>query len=314
YDWLLDTLNTDHHPQQIEFSRLNLDYTIMSKRKLHTLVAEGKVSGWDDPRMPTISGLRRRGYTAAAIREFCQRIGVTRHDNIIEMGVLESCIREDLEAAPRVLGVVNPLKLVITNYPAGQVEQLTAQNHPQRPEMGSRDLPFSGELYVERDDFMEEPPKKFFRLGPGREVRLRYGYYVTCTDVIKDAAGEVIEIHCTYDPATRGGSSPDGRKVKGTIHWVSAAHALDAEVRLYDRLFNEPNPAAAGDDFLQLLNPDSLRVMGNAKLEPGLAEAKTGIGYQFERLGYFCVDKAAAGQPVFNRTVTLRDSWAKMKR
>jgi len=314
YDWVLDTLETDHHPQQIEFSRLNLDYTVMSKRKLQTLVKEQKVSGWDDPRMPTISGLRRRGYTAAAIREFCQRIGVTRHDNIIEMGVLESCIREDLEAAPRVLGVINPLKVVITNYPAEQVEHLTAQNHPQYPEMGSRELPFSGELWVERDDFMEEPPKKFFRLGPGREVRLRYGYYVTCTDVIKDANGEVTEIHCTYDPATRGGSSPDGRKVKGTIHWVSAAHAFDAEVRLYDRLFNEPNPGAAGDDFLQLLNPDSLQIMANAKLEPGLADAKAGVGYQFERLGYFCVDEGAGGEPVFNRTVTLRDSWAKMKR
>ncbi len=314
YDWVLDTLNTEHHPQQIEFSRLNLDYTVMSKRKLQTLVAEQKVSGWDDPRMPTISGLRRRGYTAAAIREFCQRIGVTRHDNVIEMGVLESCIREDLEAAPRVLGVINPLKLLITNYPAEQVEYLTAQNHPQYPEMGSRELPFSGELWVERDDFMEEPPKKFFRLGPGREVRLRYGYYITCTDVIKDADGEITEIHCTYDPATRGGSSPDGRKVKGTIHWVSVAHAVDAEVRLYDRLFSEPNPAAAGDDFLQLLNPDSLQVMANAKLEPSLAGAEAGTRYQFERLGYFCVDGEADGQAVFNRTVTLRDSWAKIKR
>ncbi|MDF1817735.1 MAG: glutamine--tRNA ligase/YqeY domain fusion protein [Immundisolibacteraceae bacterium] len=314
YDWVLDTLNTEHHPQQIEFSRLNLDYTVMSKRKLQTLVAEQQVSGWDDPRMPTISGLRRRGYTAAAIREFCQRIGVTRHDNVIEMGVLESCIREDLEAAPRVLGVINPLKVVITNYSAEQVEYLTAQNHPQYPEMGSRELPFSGELWVERDDFMEEPPKKFFRLGPGREVRLRYGYYITCTDVIKDADGEITEIHCTYDPATRGGSSPDGRKVKGTIHWVSVAHAVDAEVRLYDRLFSEPNPAAAGDDFLQLLNPDSLQVMANAKLEPSLAGAEAGTRYQFERLGYFCVDCEADGQAVFNRTVTLRDSWAKIKR
>jgi glutaminyl-tRNA synthetase len=314
YDWVLDTLNTEHHPQQIEFSRLNLDYTVMSKRKLQTLVAEQKVSGWDDPRMPTISGLRRRGYTAAAIREFCQRIGVTRHDNVIEMGVLESCIREDLEAAPRVLGVINPLKVVITNYPAEQVEYLTAQNHPQYPEMGSRELPFSGELWVERDDFMEEPPKKFFRLGPGREVRLRYGYYITCTDVIKDADGEITEIHCTYDPATRGGSSPDGRKVKGTIHWVSVAHAVDAEVRLYDRLFSEPNPAAAGDDFLRLLNPDSLQVMANAKLEPSLAGAEAGTRYQFERLGYFCVDGEEDGQAVFNRTVTLRDSWAKIKR
>lgn len=314
YDWILNTLETDHHPQQIEFSRLNLDYTVMSKRKLQTLVAEEKVSGWDDPRMPTISGLRRRGYTPAAIREFCQRIGVTRHDNIIEMGVLESCIREDLEEAPRVLGVINPLKLVITNYPAGQVEQLTAQNHPQKPEMGSRELPFSGELYIEQDDFMEEPPKKFFRLGPGREVRLRYGYYVTCTDFIKDDAGHLVEIHCTYDPATRGGSSPDGRKVKGTIHWVSAEHALDAEVRLYDRLFKDPNPAAAGDDYLQLLNPDSLTVMAKAKLEPSLAGADAGSRFQFERLGYFCADESAGvgSKPVFNRTVTLRDSWAKI--
>ena len=313
YDWFLDTLNTPHHPQQIEFARLNLDYTIMSKRKLQQLVVEDKVSGWDDPRMPTISGLRRRGYTAASIREFCRRIGVTRNDGIVEMGVLEACIREDLEAAPRVLGVVNPLKLVITNYPEGQVEQLTAQNHPQYPEQGSRELPFSRVLYVEQDDFMEEAPKKFFRLSPGREVRLRYGYLVTCTDVVKNQAGELVEIHCTYDPETRGGNAPDGRKVKGTIHWVCAAHALDAQVQVYDRLFKEANPAAAGDEFFDLLNPESLTVMANAKLEPSLAAAASGENYQFERLGYFCLDSQADGQLRFNRTVTLRDSWAKTK-
>ena len=312
YDWVLDTLETDVHPQQIEFSRLNLDYTVMSKRKLQTLVNEQKVTGWDDPRMPTISGLRRRGYTPASIRDFCQRIGVTRKDNIVEMGVLENCIREDLAAAPRVLGVIDPLKVLITNYPEGETEQLTAQNHPQIPELGSRDLPFSREIYVERDDFMEEPPKKFFRLSPGREVRLRYAYFITCNEVIKNADGEVVELRCTYDPATRGGNAPDGRKVKGTIHWVSAAHAVDAEVRLYDRLFMDPNPAAA-DDFIALLNPDSLAIKTNAKLEPSLAHAKASQQVQFERLGYFCQDSRDSTPQalVFNRTVSLRDSWAK---
>ncbi len=312
YDWVLDTLETDVHPQQIEFSRLNLDYTVMSKRKLQTLVNEQKVTGWDDPRMPTISGLRRRGYTPASIRDFCQRIGVTRKDNIVEMGVLENCIREDLAAAPRVLGVIDPLKVLITNYPEGETEQLTAQNHPQIPELGSRDLPFSREIYVERDDFMEEPPKKFFRLSPGREVRLRYAYFITCNEVIKNADGEVVELRCTYDPATRGGNAPDGRKVKGTIHWVSAAHAVDAEVRLYDRLFMDPNPAAA-DDFIAVLNPDSLAIKTNAKLEPSLAHAKASQQVQFERLGYFCQDSRDSTPQalVFNRTVSLRDSWAK---
>ena len=312
YDWVLDTLETDVHPQQIEFSRLNLDYTVMSKRKLQTLVNEQKVTGWDDPRMPTISGLRRRGYTPASIRDFCQRIGVTRKDNIVEMGVLENCIREDLAAAPRVLGVIDPLKVLITNYPEGETEQLTAQNHPQIPELGSRDLPFSREIYVERDDFMEEPPKKFFRLSPGREVRLRYAYFITCNEVIKNADGEVVELRCTYDPATRGGNAPDGRKVKGTIHWVSAEHAVDAEVRLYDRLFMDPNPAAA-DDFIALLNPDSLAIKTNAKLEPSLAHAKASQQVQFERLGYFCQDSRDSTPQalVFNRTVSLRDSWAK---
>ena len=312
YDWVLDTLETDVHPQQIEFSRLNLDYTVMSKRKLQTLVNEQKVTGWDDPRMPTISGLRRRGYTPASIRDFCQRIGVTRKDNIVEMGVLENCIREDLAAAPRVLGVIDPLKVLITNYPEGETEQLTAQNHPQIPELGSRDLPFSREIYVERDDFMEEPPKKFFRLSPGREVRLRYAYFITCNEVIKNADGEVVELRCTYDPATRGGNAPDGRKVKGTIHWVSAEHAVDAEVRLYDRLFMDPNPAAA-DDFIAVLNPDSLAIKTNAKLEPSLAHAKASQQVQFERLGYFCQDSRDSTPQalVFNRTVSLRDSWAK---
>ncbi|HAC33252.1 MAG TPA: glutamine--tRNA ligase, partial [Gammaproteobacteria bacterium] len=273
---------------------------------------EQKVTGWDDPRMPTISGLRRRGYTPASIRDFCQRIGVTRKDNIVEMGVLENCIREDLAAAPRVLGVIDPLKVLITNYPEGETEQLTAQNHPQIPELGSRDLPFSREIYVERDDFMEEPPKKFFRLSPGREVRLRYAYFITCNEVIKNADGEVVELRCTYDPATRGGNAPDGRKVKGTIHWVSAAHAVDAEVRLYDRLFMDPNPAAA-DDFIAVLNPDSLAIKTNAKLEPSLAHAKASQQVQFERLGYFCQDSRDSTPQalVFNRTVSLRDSWAK---
>ncbi len=313
YDWVLDTLQTEQHPQQIEFSRLNLDYTVMSKRKLQTLVTEEKVSGWDDPRMPTISGLRRRGYTPAAIRDFCQRIGVTRKDNIVEMGVLENCIREDLADVPRVLGVINPLKVVITNYPQGESELLSARNHPQHPQMGSRELPFSRELWVEREDFMEDAPKKFFRLSVGREVRLRYAYLITCDQVVKNDAGEVVELHCSYDPATRGGNAPDGRKVKGTIHWVSAAHAVDAEVRLYDRLFMDPNPAGA-DEFLELLNPQSLTIMADAKLEPSLAQISDRATVQFERLGYFCLDSrdSQPGAPVFNRTVTLRDSWAKM--
>lgn len=313
YDWVLDTLQTEQHPQQIEFSRLNLDYTVMSKRKLQTLVTEEKVSGWDDPRMPTISGLRRRGYTPAAIRDFCQRIGVTRKDNIVEMGVLENCIREDLADVPRVLGVINPLKVVITNYPQGESELLSARNHPQHPQMGSRELPFSRELWVEREDFMEDAPKKFFRLSVGREVRLRYAYLITCDQVVKNDAGEVVELRCSYDPATRGGNAPDGRKVKGTIHWVSAAHAVDAEVRLYDRLFMDPNPAGA-DEFLELLNPQSLTIMADAKLEPSLAQISDRATVQFERLGYFCLDSrdSQPGAPVFNRTVTLRDSWAKM--
>ncbi|MEL0082870.1 MAG: glutamine--tRNA ligase, partial [Gammaproteobacteria bacterium] len=313
YDWVLDTLQTEQHPQQIEFSLLSLDYTVMSKRKLQTLVTEEKVSGWDDPRMPTISGLRRRGYTPAAIRDFCQRIGVTRKDNIVEMGVLENCIREDLADVPRVLGVINPLKVVITNYPQGESELLSARNHPQHPQMGSRELPFSRELWVEREDFMEDAPKKFFRLSVGREVRLRYAYLITCDQVVKNDAGEVVELHCSYDPATRGGNAPDGRKVKGTIHWVSAAHAVDAEVRLYDRLFMDPNPAGA-DEFLELLNPQSLTIMADAKLEPSLAQISDRATVQFERLGYFCLDSrdSQPGAPVFNRTVTLRDSWAKM--
>jgi glutaminyl-tRNA synthetase len=277
-------------------------------------VQEGGVGGWDDPRLPTISGLRRRGYTPASIRNFCERVGVTKKDAVVEMGVLENSIREDLEDhAPRRMAVLQPLKLVIDNYPQGQVEQLEAKNHPKRPEMGMRHLPFSRTLYIECHDFMEDPPKKFFRLGPGREVRLRYAYYVTCTDVIKNSKGEVVELHCTYDPETRGGTSPDGRKIKGTIHWVSADHAFTAEVRLYDRLFTVPDPYT-DKDFHEHLNPDSLVVLKDTKLEPSLADAEPEQRFQFERQGYFYVDRpdSGPGKPVFNRTVTLRDTWAKM--
>ncbi len=318
YDWFIREVGTEYVPTQTEFSRLNLDYTVMSKRMLNELVNEDHVSGWNDPRMPTISGLRRRGYTPAAVRDFCERVGVTRKDNTIEMGVLENCIREDLDnRAPRVMAVIDPIKLLISNYPADQVEQLTAHNHPKFPEMGTRKVPFSKELYIEREDFMEDPPKKFFRLGPGREVRLRYGYLVTCTDFVKDENGIVTEIHCTYDPETRGGNAPDGRKVKGTIHWVSAAQAVPAEVRLYDRLFDVPNPTVSKDneDYHAHLNPHSLIVMPDAKLEPSLAKPDPTVRYQFERSGYFCTDLESSGDRlVFNRVVTLRDSWAKVNK
>jgi len=316
YDWVLDTLDTPCHPRQIEFARLNINYTVMSKRKLLQLVNENRVGGWDDPRMLTISGLRRRGYTPASIRRFCDLIGVGRRESWIDMGVLENAVREDLnESAPRVMGVLRPLKVVITNYPEGQTEQFEALNHPQKPEMGTRTVPFSREIFIEADDFMEDPPKKFHRLGPGREVRLRYAYLVTCDKVIKNDRGEVTELHCTHDPASRGGSAPDGRKVKGTIHWVSARHAVEAEVRLYDRLFTVDHPDMDREkDFKEFLNPDSLVVLSGCKLEPSLATARPEDRFQFERQGYFCPDTrdARPGRPVFNRIVTLRDTWKKI--
>ena len=315
YDWVLDELKTPCHPQQIEFARLSLEYTVVSKRVLQQLVERGHVSGWDDPRMPTLSGLRRRGYTPTAIRDFSDRIGVTKKDSMISMGVLEDCIREDLnQHAPRAMAVLHPLRVVIANYPEDKREEIQAINHPNNPDMGTRRVPFSRVIYIERDDFKEQPPKKFFRLAPGREVRLRYAYYITCTDVIKDERGEIVELRCTYDPESRGGSSPDGRKVKGTIHWVSAAHARDAEVRLYDRLFNVPNPSAE-ENFSEHLNPQSLDVLSHSKIEPSLADARPDDHYQFERQGYFCVDAKDSRKErmVFNRTVTLRDTWAKIE-
>ena len=314
YDWLLDALDV-YHPQQIEFARLNLSHTVMSKRKLAQLVNEGHVSGWDDPRMPTLAGLRRRGYTPESIRKFCEMVGVAKRQNVIEIALLEHAIRDDLNTrASRVLAVLRPLKVVIENYPKDQVEHLDAVNNPEAPEAGTRNVPFSRELYIERDDFMEDPPKKFFRLAPGREVRLRYGYFITCTDVVKDDAGEIVELRCTYDPETRGGQSPDGRKVKGTIHWVSARHAVNAEVRLYEHLFTSERPDEEAD-FLSTLNPDSLEVVADAKVEPSLADALPGERFQFERLGYFAVDPdSEPGSPVFNRTVSLRDTWAKVSK
>ena len=314
YDWFLEKLGV-YRPQQIEFARLNLSYTVLSKRKLLQLVEEGFVDGWGDPRMPTISGLRRRGFTAESIRRFCDEVGVAKRDVVIDVARLENSIREELNrTAPRFMGVLNPLKLVLTNYPEGQEEMLEAVNNPEDPEAGKRSVPISREIYIERDDFMEDPPRKFFRLAPGREVRLRYAYFVTCTDVVKDGEGNIIEVHCSYDPATRGGDAPDGRKVKGTIHWVSAKHALDAEVRLYDRLFTKSNPLEGKSDFLDSLNPNSLQVLSGCKLEPALAGAEKGSSYQFERTGYFCLDAkdATPEKLVFNRTVPLRDSWAKM--
>ena len=312
YDWFLDSLDV-YHPQQIEFARLNLSNTVLSKRKLVQLVREGRVGGWDDPRMPTLAGLRRRGYTPASIRSFCEQVGVAKRQNVIDIAMLEHAVRDDLNRrAPRVLAVLRPLKVVIENYPEGQVEHLDAINNPEDPDAGTRTVPFSRELYVERDDFMEDPPRKFFRLGPGREVRLRYGYFITCTDVIKDKTGEVVELRCTYDPETRGGQAPDGRRVRGTIHWVSAEHAVDAEVRLYDHLFTSERPDD-DDDFMTTLNPESLEVVPNAKVEPSLADAVPGEKYQFERTGYFAVDPdSQPGALVFNRTVTLRSSWKKV--
>ena len=316
YEWFLDNLPVRNRPKQTEFSRFNLMFTIMSKRKLARLVAEGHVEGWDDPRMPTLSGMRRRGYPATAIREFVGRIGVTKKDNLIELGALETCVRDDLNAsAPRRFGVLRPLKVVIVNYPEDGEEWLTAANHPNRPEMGSRQVPLSREIYIERGDFMEDPPRKFRRLRPGGEVRLRYAYIVKCEDVIKDASGEVIELHCSYDPLTRSGMEQAQRKVKGTIHWVSARHALRREVRLYDRLFTTPNPDQGPGDFLQYLNANSLGVL-EAALEPVLADASPEERFQFERLGYFTLDPVlhAAGQAVFLRTITMSDSWAKIER
>jgi len=318
YDWYLDELDI-YHPQQIEFARLGLTYTVMSKRRFLELVGEGLVDGWDDPRMPTIRGLRRRGYTPASIRNFCERIGVAKFNSTIDVAQLENSIRDDLnEHAPRVMGVLRPLRLVIENYPEGQSEQLEANNHPGNPDAGTRQVPFSRVLYIEREDFMEDAPKKFFRLSVGREVRLRYAYFVTCTDVVKDEAGEVIEIRCTYDPETRGGNAPDGRKVKGTIHWVSAEHAVPAEVRLYDHLFakEDPGDVEEGQDWKSNLNPNSLEVLTDSRIEPSVAEAEPGSRYQLERNGYFCVDSVDSkpGALVLNRTVSLRDTWAKMQK
>ena len=318
YDWVLDNVAIDSRPRQIEFARLSLTYTVLSKRKLLTLVEEGRVNGWDDPRMPTVSGLRRRGYTPASIRSFCKTIGITKFNSLTDVALLEHSIRQDLnDTTPRRMAVLRPLKVVITNFDEDKVEELEAANHPKDPEAGTRSVPFTREIYVERDDFMEEPPRKFFRLGPGREVRLRFAYFITCNEVIKNAAGEVTELHCTYDPETHGGSAPDGRKVKGTIHWVSASHAFEAEVRLYDRLFmvEDPNREEGGKTYLDHLNAESLEVISDARLEPGLAKAEPGERFQFERLGYFCADAgdSQAGKPVFNRTVTLRDAWAKQR-
>ncbi len=318
YDWVLDNLEVEPHPQQIEFARLNLSHTVLSKRKLIRLVEEGHVSGWDDPRMPTISGLHRRGYTPEALRNFCDRIGVAKADSMVDMALLDYCIREDLnKSAPRVMGVLRPLKIVIDNYPEDDKDELEAVNNPEDPAMGARKVPFSRELYIEREDFMEDPPKKFFRLAPGREVRLRYAYFITCNKVVKDSVtGEIVELHCTYDPATRGGDAPDGRKVKGTLHWVSARHAITARVRLYNHLFTKKNPNAVeeGKNFTDYLNPDSVEIVDDCKLEPSMAGAEPATCYQFERLGYFYVDpKDSEPQaPVFNRTATLRDTWAKI--
>ncbi|MBW2061501.1 MAG: glutamine--tRNA ligase/YqeY domain fusion protein [Deltaproteobacteria bacterium] len=320
YDWILDMLNVDYHPQQIEFARLNLTYTVMSKRKLLKLVEGGHVSGWDDPRMPTLVGMQRRGYTPESIRNFCERIGVAKRDSIVDISLLEHCLREDLnQKAPRVMAVLRPLRVIIDNYPENQEEELDFPNHPEDPSMGSRKVPFSRVLYIERDDFREDPPRKFFRLTPGREVRLRYAYYITCVGVVKDEkTGEVIELHCTYDPKTGGGGSPDGRKVKATLHWVSVTHALEAEVRLYDHLFvkEKLSDVEDGSDFNDYLNPNSLEVLKSCRVEPSLAEAAPGSRYQFERLGYFCVDSVDSSKDglVFNRTVSLRDTWGRLSR
>ena len=315
YDWLIDNLPVPAKPRQIEFARLNLSYTMMSKRRLLELVQDGHVSGWDDPRMPTIVGMRRRGYTAEAIRAFCDRIGVAKRENIVDVALLEHAVREDLnKRASRVMGVLRPLRVVIENYPEDRIEEVEVVNNPEDPSAGTRKVPFSRVLYIEQDDFREDPPKKFFRLAPGREVRLRCAYFIKCTGAIKDpSTGEIVELRCTYDPATRGGDAPDGRKVKATLHWVSAAHAVQAEVRLYDRLFNVEEPGKV-EDYRAALNPASLEIVRGAWVEPSAAAAAPGTRFQFERIGYFCVDKdSASGRPVFNRTVTLKDPWAKIK-
>ncbi len=322
YDWFLDQLGI-FHSQQIEFARLNLSYTVMSKRKLAQLVQHDLVNGWDDPRMPTICGQRRRGYSSQAIRNFCRVIGVNKFNSTIDIALLEHCLREDLnKTSARVMAVLRPLKVIIDNYPEGKVEQLEAINNPEDPDAGTRKVPFSRELYIERDDFMEEPPKKFYRLVPGREVRLRYAYFIRCENIVKDANGEIVELHCSYDPATRGGDAPDGRKVKSTLHWVSAPHALKAEVRLYDHLFAKENPddVEQGQNFTASLNPNSLEILTDCRVEPSLKEAKPLSRFQFERLGYFCVDPdslppgGSSGKLIFNRTVNLRDTWAKIQK
>jgi glutaminyl-tRNA synthetase len=317
YNWYLDALEI-YHPRQIEFARLNVSFTVLSKRKLLRLVQGGHVKGWDDPRMPTLSGLRRRGYTPEAIRDFCDRIGVAKKDSMVDIALLEHCLREDLnKRAPRVMGVLKPLRVVIENYPEGRGEEVAAVNNPEDPSAGTRTVPFSRVLYIEQDDFRENPPPKYYRLAPGREVRLRYAYLLKCVGVVKDAQGDVVELKCTYDPATRGGDAPDGRKVKATIHWVSAAHAVPARVRLYDRLFvkEDPDDVDGGQDFLANLNPDSLEVLTGCRVEPSLAESKPGSIYQFERQGYFCLDPdAAKGSLVFNRAASLKDQWARIER
>ena len=311
YDWFLDQLDV-YHPQQIEFARLNLSYTVMSKRKLKKLVDDNLVSGWDDPRMPTISGFRRRGYSPKSIQNFMFEVGIAKRDNVMEIAKLESTLREDLnKRCERRMAVLNPLKVVITNYPEDQVETLRAVNNPENESDGKRDLPFSKEIYIEKDDFMEDPPKKFFRLSPGREVRLRYAYFITCEEVIKDSEGNITELHCKYDPETKGGNAPDGRKVKATLHWVSASNSIDAEIRKYDRLFHKPEPDKE-DNFMDAINPNSLEVLSNCKLEPSLMDVQIGESIQFERLGYFCKDPDSKDSPVFNQTVALRDSWAKI--
>ncbi|MDR2579355.1 MAG: glutamine--tRNA ligase/YqeY domain fusion protein [Chitinispirillales bacterium] len=317
YNWFLEQLPDIHHSQQTEFARLNLNYTVMSKRKLLRLVQEKRVSGWDDPRMPTISGLRRRGYTPESIREFAERIGVAKRDSVVDIALLDFCLRDDLnKRCARVMAVLKPLKVVIENYPEDQVEELDAVNNPEDELMGTRKVPFSRVIYIEQDDFMENPPKKYYRLSPGKEVRLRYAYFITCTEVIKDSAGGIVELRCTYDPQTRGGAAPDGRSPKATIHWVSAQHAIGAEVRLYDSLFTKENPHdSPSGDFMENINPDSLKIIDGCKLEPSLRDAKAGDRYQFERLGYFCADDDSSPERlIFNRTVTLKDTWARMQK
>jgi glutaminyl-tRNA synthetase len=318
YDWLVAQFFERDRPRQIEFARRNINYTVMHKRKLLQLVQLGHVSGWDDPRMPTISGLRRRGYTPESVRDFCRRIGIARKENVVDVAQLEDALREDLNRrAPRVMAVLRPVKVVIANYPEGQVEEVEVDNNPEDESAGRRKVPFSRTLYIERDDFKEDPPKKFYRLSPGKEVRLRGAYFITCTEVVKDAGGEIVEIRCTYDPATRGGDAPDGRRVKATLHWVSAAHALPVEVRLYDRLFSveDPENVPEGKTFLDHLNPGSLEVLKNCQAEPSVGSAGIGARFQFERLGYFCVDEnSLPGALVFNRTVSLRDTWARIQR